>query len=103
MRKTGRINRRNGSIQKLPHSMYFKKNGTPDHSPMKMSPAMLKQDLKGPLNFEKFNVDPTSTIEEEKINRPKDLRDVFGNIDPRIKYQNTRSDSPVIEEVLSDR
>lgn len=101
--KPRRINRRNGSIQKLPQNMYLKKNGTPDHSPMKLSPLIRKQDIAPPMNFEKFNIEPTGVAANERRNRPRDLKDILGILDPRQSYQQNKPTSPDVEEVLSDR
>ncbi len=70
--------------------MYVKKNGTPDHSPMKLSPAITRQGFKSPLDFEQFNVESDNVmgvIEQEKRNRPRDLKDILGILDPRQTYQ----------------
>jgi hypothetical protein len=67
MERPRKINRRNGSIQKLPQDIYIKKNGTPDHSPMRLSPLVQKHSFKAPLDFKNFDGKSTNArvIREE--------------------------------------
>jgi hypothetical protein len=83
--------------------MYLKKNGTPDHSPMKVSPHVKKQHIQPPLDFSRFNGNATSVMVNERRNRPRDLQDILGILDPRMSYQKNRPTSPDVNEVLSDR
>lgn len=87
-----RINRRNGSIQKIAPENYATRKGIPSNTPLNVSPQRVFRNDFSPIQLNQFKEELGITAEElEKVKRkpkrPLDIEDILGS---KIKTSKKR-------------
>lgn len=112
-----RINRRNGSIQKIKAENYASKKGIPPNVPLSISPQRVINNDFSPLNLQQFKEELGIRKDEKKINtkdrvkRPLNIEDILGgntktykdDIDNSDYASDDREKAPVLEDFGNER